>query len=99
METYANADAVAAHLPGAVVQEYVPRLLAVAALDGFEVYGDPAPKASAMLAGFGATTFAQWHVFWRLPIQSLSRLNTLLAIGRPKTVPGAIAHRDTGNAN
>ena len=63
LETYANADAVVAHLTGPVVLEYVPKILAVAALDSFEVYGDPGPKASAMLTGFGAVIFPHWHVF------------------------------------
>jgi quinol monooxygenase YgiN len=63
LETYANADAVVAHLTGPVVQEYVPKVLAVAALNSFEVYGDPGPTASAMLAGVGAVIFPHWHVF------------------------------------
>src|SRR5271165_5604296 len=62
LETYADADAVVAHLTGPVVQESVPKLLTVAALDRFEVYGDPGPKASAMLAGFGAIIFKPWRV-------------------------------------
>jgi hypothetical protein len=63
LETYANADAVVAHLTGPVVQEYVPKVLTVAALNSFDVYGDPGTKASAMLAGFGAVIFSHWHVF------------------------------------
>jgi quinol monooxygenase YgiN len=63
LETYADADAVVTHLTGPVVQESVPKLLAVAVLNSFEVYGDPGPKASAMLAGFGAVIFAPRHVF------------------------------------
>ena len=63
LETYADADAVVAHLTGPVVQESVPKLLAVAALNSFEVYGDPGPEASAMLAGFGAVIYAPWHIF------------------------------------
>jgi quinol monooxygenase YgiN len=63
LETYADADAVVAHLTGPVVQESVPKLLAVATLNSFEVYGDPGPKASAMLAGFGAAIFAPSRLF------------------------------------
>jgi quinol monooxygenase YgiN len=63
LETYADAGAVLAQLNGPVVQEFVPKVLAVAALNSFEVYGDPGPTASAMLAGFGAVIFAPWHVF------------------------------------
>jgi quinol monooxygenase YgiN len=63
LETYKDADAVVEHLTGAAVQKFVPKLLAVAALDSFEVYGDPGPEASAMLAGFGAVIFASWREF------------------------------------
>ena len=44
LETYADADAVVTHLTGPVVQESVPKLLAVAALNSFEVYG-PRPQS------------------------------------------------------
>ena len=63
LETYADAEAVEAHLNGPVVQGFVPKLLAVASFNGFEVLGDPGPKASAMLAGFGAAIFTPLHVF------------------------------------
>jgi quinol monooxygenase YgiN len=63
LETYADADAVVAQLSGPVAQVFVPKVLAIAALNSFEVYGDPGPKASAMLARFGAVMFAPWHVF------------------------------------
>jgi quinol monooxygenase YgiN len=62
LETYADADAVVAQLNGPVARQLVPKMLAVATLNSFEVYGDPGPKASAMLAGFGAVIFAPWHV-------------------------------------
>lgn len=58
LETYANADAALAHCTGSVVRELVPRLLESASVGGFEVYGDPGPQVSAMLAGFGAAMFA-----------------------------------------
>ena len=63
LETYADADAVIAQLNSPVVHEFIPKVLAVATLNSFEVYGDPGPKASAMLAEFGAVIFAPWHVF------------------------------------
>jgi quinol monooxygenase YgiN len=63
LETYADADAVVEHLTGSVVQTFVPKLLAVASLDSFEVYGDPGPKASAMLARMGAVIFSTWREF------------------------------------
>jgi quinol monooxygenase YgiN len=63
LETYADPDAVIVQLNGPVVHEFIPKVLAVATLTGFEVYGDPGPKASAMLVEFGAVIFAPWHVF------------------------------------
>lgn len=61
LETYADTDAVLAHMTGPVVQELVPKLLAFSSLNRFEVYGDPGPKAAQMLAGVGAEIFAVWH--------------------------------------
>jgi quinol monooxygenase YgiN len=61
LETYADADAVLAHLTGKVVQEFVPKILGTSSLNRFEVYGDPGPKAAQMLAGFGAQIFQLWH--------------------------------------
>jgi len=57
LETYANANAALAHCTGPVVRDLVPKLLESASLAGFEVYGDPGPQVSAMLAGFGAAIF------------------------------------------
>jgi hypothetical protein len=61
LETYADANAVLAHLTGPVVQELVPNILKASSITRFEVYGDPGPEASRMLAGFGAEIFELWH--------------------------------------
>jgi|SRR5271157_4288586 len=61
VETYADSDAVLAHLTGHAVQVGVPKLLETSSLNRFEVYGDPGPKAAAMLAGFGGEVFAPWR--------------------------------------
>jgi quinol monooxygenase YgiN len=61
LETYVDSAAVLAHMTGPAVREGVPKLLAVASLNSFEVYGDPDPKAAAMLDGFGATIFSGWR--------------------------------------
>ena len=45
---------------GSVVQQMVPKLAAVCTVDGFEFYGDPGPKVSAMAAGFGAQFYQYW---------------------------------------
>jgi len=63
VETYVDANAVAAHLTGPVVQELVPKLLEVSSISGFEVYGDPGPKATDMLVGLGAKIFPLWRGF------------------------------------
>ena len=61
VETYADANAVLAHLTGPAVREFVPKLLETSSINGFEVYGDPGPKAAEMLAGFGAEIFEIWR--------------------------------------
>jgi quinol monooxygenase YgiN len=61
LETYADTNAVLAHLRGPVVQEFVPKILKASSISRFEVYGDPGPEASRMLAGFGAEIFELWH--------------------------------------
>jgi len=61
IETYANADALLAHFKGPVVQQFVPRLVEVSKVDRFEVYGNPGPEATKMLAPFGAEIFEDWQ--------------------------------------
>jgi quinol monooxygenase YgiN len=61
LETYADANAVLAHLTGPVVQEFVPKILATSSISRFEVYGNPGPEASRMLAGIGAEIFERWQ--------------------------------------
>lgn len=65
IEKYVDAAAVLTHLTGPVVQDLVPKILAVATMSGFEVYGDPGPKAAEMLAGVGAEIFVPWRGFSR----------------------------------
>jgi quinol monooxygenase YgiN len=65
VEMYAGPDAVLAHLTGPVVQDLVPRALAVATISSLEVYGDPGPKAAEMLAAAGAQFFGRWRGFTR----------------------------------
>jgi quinol monooxygenase YgiN len=60
VETYADSDAVLAHLTGPAVQQGVPKLLESSSLDRFEVYGEPGPDAAAMLAKVGAEIFLRW---------------------------------------
>ena len=65
VETYADSEAVLAHLKGPAVQDGIPKLLDTSSLNRFEVYGDPGPQAAAMLAGYGAEIFTPWCGFRR----------------------------------
>jgi quinol monooxygenase YgiN len=61
IETYADQNAVMAHINGPVVRELVPKLLQTAILNRFEVCGDPGAKAAEILAGVGAEIFPLWR--------------------------------------
>jgi quinol monooxygenase YgiN len=58
LETYANADAMLAHMNETVVRELLPKLLESATLAKFEVYGEPGAEARGMLARSGAVIYA-----------------------------------------
>jgi quinol monooxygenase YgiN len=62
VETYRDESAVLAHMTGAAVRDFVPKLIEVSSVNGFEVYGDPGAKATEILAGFGAEIFKVWHL-------------------------------------
>ena len=61
LEAYADAAALLAHFKGPVVQQLVPRMLELAKLDSFEVFGEPGAEMRAMLGGFGAEIFEPWQ--------------------------------------
>ncbi len=58
IETYVDSKAVLAHMSGSAVHELVPKLVAIAGITGFEVYGDPGAEAATILTGLGAEIFA-----------------------------------------
>jgi quinol monooxygenase YgiN len=58
IETYADSNALVAHLAGPAVKEGVPQILTMASITGFQVYGDPGPQATEVLAGFGPEIFS-----------------------------------------
>ena len=60
VETYADANAIEAHFMGAAVQQWVPKIVPVCKVDGFEIYGDPGPKVAQMATGLGAAIFKYW---------------------------------------
>jgi len=60
LETYVDAAAVEAHFAGHVVQQLVPKLAAICAINGFFIYGDPGPKVAQMAGGMGAVILPYW---------------------------------------
>ncbi len=60
VERYADSKAVEAHMMGAAVQEWVPKLVAVCKVEGLEIYGDPGPKVAETVRGFGAAVYYYW---------------------------------------
>jgi quinol monooxygenase YgiN len=60
VETYESAAAVEAHFNGPAVQVWVPKLAAICKVGGFEFYGDPGPKVTAMASSFDAVFFQYW---------------------------------------
>ena len=57
VEVYADAEATLAHFLGPAVQEIVPKIAQHASISGFDIYGDPGPKVTEMVAGFRAEIF------------------------------------------
>ena len=60
VETYADSSAIEAHFMGPAVQQWVPKIVPVCKVDGFEIYGDPGPKVAQMAGGLGAVIFQYW---------------------------------------
>jgi quinol monooxygenase YgiN len=61
VEAYTDASAIEAHFMGPAVQQWVPRLVPICKVDGFEIYGDPGPMVKQMAAGLGAVFFQYWQ--------------------------------------
>jgi quinol monooxygenase YgiN len=57
IETYADADAMLAHINGHTIQTLIPKLMETASLSSVEFYGDPGPAAKGVLEGVGAKFF------------------------------------------
>ena len=60
VETYADQNAVSAHMAGRAVQELVPKIRELSTITGFEVYGDPGSEATEVLSKIGAEIFQHW---------------------------------------
>ena len=65
IEGYADQAAITAHFEGPAVQQFVPQMLQVASPVRMEIYSDPGPKVTAMVAAFGAEIFTAWQGFDR----------------------------------
>jgi quinol monooxygenase YgiN len=61
VESYVDANAVLAHFKGPAVQQLAPKLLESSNISSFEVYGDPGPEMTKMLAAFKAEIFLPRH--------------------------------------
>jgi quinol monooxygenase YgiN len=61
VESYADQNAVTAHMEGRAVQELVPKIRELSSITGFEVYGDPGSKAAEVLSKVGAEMFQHWN--------------------------------------
>ena len=61
LEIYTDVSAMQEHLASSVVKELVPKLLALATITRFEVYGAPDPQSAAALKSLGAQIFSHWH--------------------------------------
>ena len=57
IEIYSDSNAALAHCQGRVVQELVPKLLAVSSLTGFSVYGDLNDETAGLLTQVGAQLY------------------------------------------
>ena len=60
VETYADANAIEAHFMGPAVQQWVPQIVPICQVDGFEIYGDPGPMVAQMAGGLGAVIYQYW---------------------------------------
>jgi quinol monooxygenase YgiN len=56
LETYANSEAVLAHITGIASQTILPKILSVSRISRFDVYGNASEKLQKSLARFGAQT-------------------------------------------
>ena len=65
IEGYTDVAAITAHFAGPAVQQLVPQLMQVATPTRMDIYGDPGPQVTAMVAALGAKVFTNWQGFDR----------------------------------
>jgi quinol monooxygenase YgiN len=64
-ETYANSEAVLAHITGVASQTILPKVFSVSRISAFDVYGDPSEELQKALTSFGAQTYNLFAGFSR----------------------------------
>ena len=65
IEGYTDQAAITAHFMGPAVQQFVPQMMQVANPTRMEIYGDPGPTVTGMVAAFGAHIYGSWAGFDR----------------------------------
>jgi quinol monooxygenase YgiN len=64
-ETYANSEAVLAHINGIASQTILPKIFSVSRISRFDVHGKPNKELQKALASVGAQTYNQFAGFCR----------------------------------
>jgi quinol monooxygenase YgiN len=64
-ETYANSEAVFAHINGVASQTILPKIFNVSKISRFDVYGNPSEELQKALASFGPQTYNLFAGFSR----------------------------------
>ena len=64
-ETYANSEAVFAHIDGVASQTILPKVFNVSRISRFEVYGNPSEKLQKVLTSFRPQTYNPFVGFSR----------------------------------
>src|SRR5919198_6749310 len=64
-ETYANSEAVFAHINGIASQTILPKVLNIARITGFDVYGNPSEELQKVLTTFSPQTYNLFAGFSR----------------------------------
>lgn len=64
-ETYANSEAVLAHITGVASQTILPKVFSVSRISSFDVYGNPSEELQKVLTSLGTQTYNLFAGFSR----------------------------------
>ena len=64
-ETYANSEAVLAHITGVASQTIIPKVFSVSRISRFDVYGNPSTELQKALTSFSPQTYDLFAGFSR----------------------------------